>query len=162
MDARTVSIALMASLLPAAGALAESPRDAIFPTDATCYLRHYDKGHLASHPDQLVTQIALGPMQEAFGDPRQTIVTLMLWRRGSSEGYVASAYCENEADHLYCPMEGDAGAFALTPQKGGKVMLKVARRGMAFEGGRDFFEISGTSGDDRAFLLPRVPADACP
>ena len=42
-------------------ALAQSPLDRIFETGSDCYLRSYSRDHLAKHPDQLVTEIAIGP-----------------------------------------------------------------------------------------------------
>ncbi|MEZ5798491.1 MAG: hypothetical protein R3D63_14080 [Paracoccaceae bacterium] len=131
----------------------------IFPTDQSCYRRQYDRAHLASHPDQRVTEIAVGAVAR---DARVVVVNLSLMRRGDREVYLASAYCESRLDHLSCLMEGDAGAFDLSPAKGGKLLLTVATRGMAFEGARDFVEISGLTGDDRSFLLAGAAPGACP
>lgn len=154
-------IVLIAALPASQPAHAKSPLDQIFPNDSSCYLRAYSRAHLVEHPDQRVTRIALGPAPGA-GDARAMAVTVVVTLRGSRETYLATAYCENESGHLYCPMEGDAGAFTLAPAQDGAVLLKVARRGMGFEGAQDFVEISGTSGDDRTFLLPAVGGKSCP
>lgn len=152
-------LGLQALLLAAAPALAQSPRDAIFGAGSGCYLRDYSASHLADHPAQQVDIIAIGP---AGADERMTIVKVGILLRDRGGDFTAMAYCENEADHLYCLMEGDAGAFTLTPAAKGAVKLSVARRGMLFEGAVGFAELSGTAGDDRVFLIPPVPADACP
>ncbi|GAB1478325.1 hypothetical protein MASR2M74_08710 [Paracoccaceae bacterium] len=152
-------LALALSLL-ATPALAESPRAAMFPSDASCYLRHYDKAHLASHPQQQVSEIAIGPQTGSFESDVLSL-TVALSLRGVSEIYTRTAYCENTGGSLSCQMEGDAGWFTLTPRKKGAVLLEVGKGGLVFEG-RNFIYISGTMGDDREFLLPPVPADSCP
>ena len=152
----------LALALLATPALAKSPRDMMFPSDASCYLRQYTPLHLAGHPDQRVTLVALGPLSAEWGDPRYLVLTVALHVRGTSERYQAVAYCENESDHLYCQMEGDAGGFVLTPGRDGALRMALGRGGIGFEGAQDFLELSGTTGDDRVFLLPAVPADACP
>lgn len=152
-------LALALSLL-ATPALGQSPRDTMFPSDASCYLRHYDKAHLASHPQQQVREIAIGPQTGSFeSDVLSLTVTLSL--RGVPEIYSGTAYCENTGGGLSCQMEGDAGWFTLTPRRKGAVLMAVGKGGLVFEG-RNFIYISGTMGDDRDFLLPPVPADSCP
>lgn len=143
-------------------ALAQSPRDIMFPSDASCYLRHYDKAHLSKHQEQIVKEIALGPWDPAVGDGDRLVLLLAVYVRGTDERFVANAYCKNEADHLHCQMEGDAGSFTVTPAKNGAIRLDLTRDGIAFEGEGGFVALSGTSGDDRQFLIPPVPADACP
>ena len=159
----TIRLALPLALLAAASpAVAKSPRDQMFPDDRSCYLRTYTRAHLADHPQQRVTRIALGPWATAPDDPRYLTLQLAVDLRGSPERFGVVAYCENEAGHLFCQLEGDAGSFTLQPRPNGALRLKVSRRGMTLEGNRDFIEISGTSGDDRMFLLPPGGADACP
>lgn len=152
-------LALALTLL-ATPALAESPRAEMFPSDASCYLRHYDKAHLAKHPQQQVREIALGPQTGSFESDVLSL-TVALSLRGVPEIYSGTAYCENTGGSLSCQMEGDAGWFTLTPRKKGTVLLKVGKDGLGFEGS-NFITISGTTGDDREFLLPPVPADSCP
>lgn len=152
-------LALLAALA-ASPALAQSPREAMFPSDGTCYLRHYDKGHMAAHPAQRVREIAIGPLSGSFGGD-ELILAVNVTLRDSPEIFTGAAYCENSADTLGCHLEGDAGWFTLHPRPGGKILLEVSRDGIGFEGS-DFIELSGNSGDDREFLLPPVPADSCP
>jgi hypothetical protein len=154
--------ALAAALTAITPASAATLRDMMFPGNASCYLRQYSDAHLAGHPDQLVAQIALGPTPGNTYEPGWIVLTVTVRLRGSQETYMGGAICDLAGDRLDCAMEGDAGAFTLTRAKDGGVMLNVSPRGMAFEGEQDFIEISGTSGDDRAFLMPRVTADFCP
>ncbi|MCB6177013.1 hypothetical protein LHP98_02570 [Rhodobacter sp. Har01] len=152
----------LAVLLAATPAVAKSPRDQMFPTDSSCYLRQYTLSHLASHPAQRVRQIALGPWAPEAGHQRYVALRVAVGLRGTAERFQGVAYCENEADHLFCQMEGDAGSFVLEPRPNGAVRMTLTRAGIGFEGNQDFVEISGTSGDDRVFLLPPVAAGACP
>ncbi len=150
------------ALLLATPALAKGPMDQIFPSDGSCYLRQYDRAHMSSHQDQLVTSIAVGPYAPAWGTQDTTVVTIMVSVRGTDEFFVANAYCDAGGADVFCQMEADAGAFTLAPDAGGKIKLKLTRDGIAFEGRSGFVALSGTRGDDKVFLLPRVPADSCP
>jgi hypothetical protein len=160
LSGNLTGLVITGALLPAP-ALAKSPREEMFGAGSACYARSYSLTHLAGHPDQRVRWIALSARPEE-SDGRYQAVDLSLRLRGDDETYQSTAYCENEDGHLYCLMEGDAGAFSLEPARDGAVLIKVARRGIAFEGSRDFVEISGTGGDDKSFLLPVAPRSSCP
>lgn len=147
-------------LLLATPALAQSPREAMFPSDASCYLRHYDKAHLAKHPDQLVKDIAIGPDPAGF-QGRELVLRVLVSLRGQSELMMGYAYCENTGGALSCGMEGDAGWFQLTPNAKG-VKLSVGRDGLGFEGASGFVTLGGGESDDEVFVMPAVPADSCP
>lgn len=151
---------LLALLCLATPALAESPRAALFPTDATCYLRHYTDAHLASHPDQLVREIAIGPEPGSF-EADVLVLRVAVWLRGTSGRMMAYGYCENTGGALSCGLEGDAGWLMVEPTaKGARVT--VGRDGMALEGDSGFVTLGGGHSDDAVFALPRVPADSCP
>lgn len=140
--------------------LAQTGATAMFPPEASCFQRHYDAAHLAQHPQQDVTDISLTP---AEGQQVSTslVVDIAVHLRGKPDGYVGSAYCEPDAAGLSCGMEGDAGAFNLVLRDRGALLLKVDPGGMSFEGTQDFLTVSGTSGDDRAFLMYPVAAADC-
>jgi hypothetical protein len=144
----------------AALALLAAPATAQTMAPGECFLRQYSRDHMASHTDQTVTLIALGP-ETGAEEADAPILRLMVMVRGDSEAYRGSAYCDGWGVPMDCLMEGDAGAFRIEPAKGG-VRLTLAVRGVSFEGTRDFVTLDGDRGDDRVFLLPRVPADACP
>ncbi len=139
---------------------AQTAATAMFPPEASCFQRHYDAAHLAKHPKQNVMDIALTP---AEGQKVSTslVVDISVKLRGQSESYIGSACCEPDAVGLSCGMEGDAGAFSLALRDGGALFLKVDPGGMSFEGAQDFLTVSGTSGDDREFLMLPVAAGDC-
>ena len=153
-------IILLTALL-ASPATAENVLTSHFgnPDRSSCFARSYTKPHLAEHPDQLVTSIRVTP--SAYSPPdRATMLDVFLTLRGDSYYYHAFAECKARGEALNCLMEGDAGGFTLTGAKKGALLLTVGRLGMGFEGDR-FVEISGTRGDDRAFLIPNVGGDIC-
>lgn len=145
----------------ASPASAQSPRDAMFPSDTSCYLRQYSRDHLAKHPNQLVTGISIGPDQDQW-ESDILLLNLSVTLRGRDESFAGVAYCENTGGVLSCGLEGDAGWFMLKPRPKGAVLLSVGKDGISFEGNSSFVSLEGTRGDDREFLLPPVPADACP
>lgn len=135
---------------------------ALFPSDASCYLRQYSAAHLAAHPDQRVTQIALGPWGPEWGNRRDLVLTVAIYLTGNPQRYSGVAYCRDAGPYLRCRMEGDAGSFALEAATGGALRMTLTGDGIGFEGPRDFVALSARTGDDRVFLIPPVPADACP
>jgi hypothetical protein len=155
---RRLAAVLILAALPVA---AQTPRQILFPHDGSCYLRQYSREHLATHPDQMVTQIALGP---EYGQAEADVLVLRLavQARGSAERFTASAYCDNAGDSLSCGIEGDGGLFTLTPGRKGALTMKVGRDPLGFEGARGFFTFGGGVSDDETFLIPPVPADSCP
>lgn len=155
-------IALLVAL-PARPVTAQNLRDTHFASDGSCYLRHYSAAHLATHPDQRVQDIAIGPETDDPAD-HALILTLRVRLRGDAggQGYSATAYCEPVGVGMHCGLEGDAGSFTLAAAQGGALLLKVGGHGMSFEGDAGFLTLQSDRGDDRAFLLPPVPADACP
>jgi hypothetical protein len=148
-------------ILAALPAQAQSPRQTLFPTDGSCYLRQYSNRHLADHPNQLVTQIALGP-EYGQAEADVLILRVAVYARGSNERFTGSAYCENTGASLSCGLEGDGGRFSLSPGKKGALTMRVGRDPLGFEGSRGFLTFGGGVSDDETFLIPRVPADACP
>jgi len=145
--------------LAALPAAAQNPRQQMFPTENSCYARAYSAAHLASHPVQQVTTIALTPERQISGEDR-LLLRLSVTMRGARETYIGVGYCEDAgANALTCGMEGDAGGFTLAAAKAGAVTLRVGRNGVSFEGNADFRTLEGQSGDDRVFLLR--PTDQC-
>ena len=155
MVTRKILPVLILGLL-AGQALAVSPIEAMFPGKAGCYARSYNASHLAKHPEQFVTDLAI-IADASIADPM-----LGLWigadLRGDIAGhYEGYAYCESNGGSLSCGMEGDAGNFTLTPDKDGKILLEVGRYGMSFEGDVDFITLKADRGDDRSFVLNPAP-----
>lgn len=149
------------ALCLATPALAQSPREVLFPSDASCYLRYYNKDHLAKHPSQRVQQIQVGPDQTQWNS-EMLVLKIGLDLVNSPEHLLGIAFCEPAGAGLVCGMEGDAGAFQLTPARDGAIRIDIGPDGISFEGDTDFVTLDGNSGDDRSFVMPPVPADSCP
>jgi hypothetical protein len=145
------------TLTKLADALPEPSPSRLFQGEGTCYLRRYTDDHLRQHPQQSVS--AMGLILYPDGD--QSVATLYVKVRPGQVRAMGSAYCNHDGEGLDCLMEGDAGRFSLTGAKNGALRLSVAPRGISFEGDRDFITLSGTSGDDRVFLLPPLGDADC-
>lgn len=154
---------LAALCIMASPAFAENVLDSHFGNPAlpssSCFVRSYSNGHLAKHPDQVVTDIAVMVSALSAGG-RAPLLDVFVTLRGDRYQYHGLASCKTKGKGLICLLEGDAGAFTLTGENSGALRLTVGRQGMAFEGDK-FVEISGTQGDDRVFLIPNVPGELC-
>lgn len=128
----------------------------MFPGPDNCYARSYTADHLAEHPSQRVTDIRLSPDVQIVGPSLVLHVELRL--RGTPGGAVEGyGYCETEGkDAVACTMEGDAGAFVVTPAKDGAVLVTVSDLGISFETDSGFVTLKRSSGDDRSFMLRPV------
>ncbi len=148
-----------AILMLATAVAAKSPQDLMFPDRTSCYARSYSASHLANHPGQRVTKIALRPDFDAPG-PFLTLKMTFVLRMVPGDAFQAYAACENEGgDTLFCLLEGDAGGFQITPAKHGAILIEVSSLGMTLENDRAFATLEAKAGDDRSFLLHPV---ACP
>jgi len=155
--------ALAALCIMASPAFAENVLDSHFGNPALpssgCFVRSYSNSHLAKHPDQVVTDIAV--MVSALSSGGNTpLLDVFVTLRGDRYQYHGLAACKTKGKGLICQLEGDAGAFTLTGEDNGALRLTVGRQGMGFEGDK-FIEISGTQGDDRVFLIPNVSGELC-
>ncbi|NJS39640.1 MAG: hypothetical protein HC783_12200 [Rhodobacteraceae bacterium] len=147
-------------LLAAAPLAADSPREVLFPSDAVCYARAYSAQHLADHPVQRVSPIALRPEGAKVEDPAMLVWVTISFRDRPDEALEALAYCQvQDSTRLGCIMEGDAGAFTIAAGKKGSALVSVEKAGMAFETATGFVTLRADAGDDRSFLLQPGP---CP
>ena len=122
---------------------------------ANCYARSYSADHLASHPIQQVSAIWMTRATEEVAPPGM-VLNLSVRLKTSREVFLGTAYCAPEGSGLACGMEGDAGTFVIAPRKDA-VLIALDRAGISFEGQSDFVTLSGSTGDDREFLLPVCP-----
>lgn len=140
----------------ATAAFAKSPQEQMFPGTDSCYARRYSDDHLAKHPAQRVTEIAISP-DFTSADPFLGVHLTLNLRGVPGGAFEAYGYCENQGGQtLYCGMEGDAGGFQITPAKQGGILIKVSSLGMGFENEAGFATLERNSGDDRGFLLQPV------
>ncbi len=145
--------------LAASQAWAENPIDRIFPDKSGCYVRNYTAKHLASHPNQRVTGIAV-IAEGSVADPMIGLWTAVELRGVPGGSFEALAFCEAiSRETLSCGLEGDAGAFTLSASTDGEILIEVGRFGMHLENEQGFATLEGRSGDDRSFVL--FPA-VCP
>src|SRR5262249_12401176 len=128
-----------------------------------CFVRVYDKAHLAKHPDQLVTAAKLhifAPPQEPGYAPHW--FTLRAKVRGSDKTLHTSGGCIKNALGLRCWVDCDGGGVDVAP-RGDHVMMYLERIRMftcdqePLERGED---LSGGK-DDRVFRLNRVDEREC-
>jgi hypothetical protein len=120
-----------------------------------CYSRVYDAAHMDGHPDQLVTEIHLGPSTMTDPDPDFTGTMLdfgFTLRRGSQ--YSVTAYCLTN----HCSLEGDSGHFWLAED--GEALRLSIDDFVTLEG-RDDFSPDLADSDDKVFLLYPAKAGAC-
>ena len=151
--------ALALALLLPSGVQARGLGETHFQTGG-CFVRAYSARHLAAHPDQLVRHVSLAPVPLA--DPAGVRLMLLTVNLRGSDYYMSGmAQCRAKGPAMACQLEGDAGAFVLEPAKDGALRLSVGKRGLQFEGAEDFHTLSGTSGDDRVFVIPNVHPDQC-
>ena len=141
-------------MLAATQLSAQSPREVIFPTDANCYARDYSAQHLADHPAQRVSSMALTPEGAKVEDPAVLVWVTATLRDHPGEQLLAQASCQvADATLMECTMEGDAGAFTIATARNGAVLVTVSPRDMGFEGEMGFVTLRHDQGDDRSFLL---------
>lgn len=142
----------------------------------TCYARVYDAAHLAAHPAQQITRLALSSRTKNQDGTPATAEKFDLYvsavRRGWKEVYEGLAICQKDGAGFECYREGDMGRFRVTTTEGGRLKLESSRT--AFEGEKDVFIIEGGSftiedektsktgkADDSIFVLDRAPAGKC-
>jgi hypothetical protein len=139
----------------------------------SCFVRKYDAAHLASHPDQLVTSMALaldpsGPV--ARGIPATKIpfdFKLAITKRGDNNLYVQEGYVGNDDGEFRGVVECDGGGFTLRKSQTG-VFLSIESIRMAIVpdpcGESDRINNSTDikrGRDDHIFRLESAPAQVC-
>lgn len=139
----------VAAIVPAHADLLTS----FFERYGTCYARHYDRAHLASHPRQKVTAIYLSHTAQPDPNTKKFVLDFGFVLR-DGEHYSANAYCANNA----CSLEGDGGRFSVS-ETGDGLKLTVG----------EFLGLEGRAGwsgdlsksDDRVFLIFPESPRAC-
>jgi hypothetical protein len=140
-----------------------------------CFVRRYDRAHMAAHPRQTVADMMLLVSRESYRDGPGLRYQFQLsmhfaHRKGrfeSSSDCSQRATGENQespATRIFCPIACDGGDIAVTPSLDSRTALaqvdhlRVWRPGSQFEGMAD----GAIEGDeDKALLLERVELSAC-
>ena len=126
-----------------------------------CFVRVYDRAHLARHPDQVVTAVKLLVKQAERGLSVR-LFPESIKVRGRNEVLKTAGLCQTGGPRVHCFVECDGGGIDVNPRPG-FVMMYLERIRMA-ECGKDNVEggeeISGGK-DDREFRLDRVDEVMC-
>ncbi|MEM7399242.1 MAG: hypothetical protein AAF354_09890 [Pseudomonadota bacterium] len=145
-----------ACLLGAIALLIALPNQAL-ATDG-CYAREYSASHLAQHPDQTVTSMALG-LRAQKDDPKLFDGAIAVTVRGSDRRRLTVGICEPTGRNSFdCGIECDGGSFQLRPSSRKGSMRLILQR-IYFDGGCGFDAGAGngyelTAGkDDKLFRL---------
>src|SRR5262249_39327502 len=77
------------------------------PNALGCFTRSYDRGHLAQHPDQLVTAVKLRIFTPPRGNLSKYWFVVQFGLRGRDEALVATGICNEKARGLFCFLECD-------------------------------------------------------
>lgn len=141
----------------ASGAAHADQDAAAYASKQQCFMRRYDRKHLAAHPRQTVEAMSLGRSGAAGADPlaKRNNVVLEFAFRIDGETFQGLAYCRRDR----CLLEGDGGSFTVHRVRRG-LQLSVGEH-LSLEGANGFSADLARSADDRAFLLWPAPAAAC-
>ncbi len=148
------------ALVAGAGQAASQEASALYDT---CFARTYAAAHLAAHPGQRVTEIAVN--FQVFEDDLLASVIYSL-RYGTRFGFSGACYVKIEGGYLceacandYCEASGER--FKVLWSGGDMVKLVNDQTGMLAkngEGGRDYLAAGGEHGE---FVLRRGSSEDC-
>jgi hypothetical protein len=127
-----------------------------------CFVRNYDRAHLASHPHQRVTNVRLLIKPAPRGQPHAYEFSLQMKVRGNNQTLSTEGQCDKRGAGLECMVECDGGGVNVSPRPG-HVMMSLERIRMATCGNAEdenAIEIEGGK-DDRVFRIDRVNEAAC-
>jgi len=132
-----------------------------------CFSRVYDAAHLARHPRQDVTDMALLARLEGV-EPSYYSLTLGLRLRGSKELHTARADCRSQGVHgdaaILCAVTCDAGRVDITLKDNGSVYLTFPNNAAIWTPSEaDDPKAKGPKlgADDLIFRLDRSPGAPC-
>jgi hypothetical protein len=145
-----------------------------------CFVRAYDKAHLAQHPDQMIARVKLRIYANPT-DPTKSSFSIWMQRRRKDRALHNEGVCESWDGVTTCYIECDGGGVRVFPQAKSTVLVRLGvqpphgpsgepikqdeRIRMAPCGAQDaddesLVEITGKK-DDHEFLLYRADAVAC-
>jgi hypothetical protein len=153
-----VLVASGVSVLPSAAATSDDLYNSYFENvldGAPCFARTYDEAHLKDHPAQRVRKIEIDlSKQNSDGTPNSADrfeIGFGLMLTSGPEWYGQAASCKTNDADFECFLEGDGGVLRLSPRDGGGLRLETGENGIALQGGAGEIELSGKTGEDRAF-----------
>ena len=125
-----------------------------------CFVRIYDRTHLAEHPDQIVMAVKLSITKaNHYYDYN---FSLQMQLRGRDKILETAGGCHSERAGIKCSVECDGGSVYVVPHASHAMMfldrIRMAECGKSFiEGGED---VTGGK-DDREFRLDRSDDSVC-
>jgi hypothetical protein len=130
-----------------------------------CFVRNYDKSHLASHPNQLITNVKLAIRNSEGAPSYQYEFALQVQMRGKTKTLKTEGLCkEAGTSKLHCFVECDGGGVDLNVRKDGVMMyldrIRMASCGKDINDVEKAEEISGGL-DDREFRIDRAGIEMC-
>jgi hypothetical protein len=115
---KRILIALAAAVLAEPASAADDARG--------CFVRDYDRAHLAQHRDQLVTNVRLLVKSAAPGSADRFDFVLWLKKRGRPEALHTLGSCRETASGFRCSVECDGGGIDVG-NRGAYVMMHLDR-----------------------------------
>jgi hypothetical protein len=181
---RPLYLAILASVL-AATAQAQTPAAAEEPSilakltdilapepgQQVCYVRAYDKAHLAQHPRQRVTRMAFllraaGYEFDKAAPPARLEervyyqFALSLKRRGERQTLTTAGGCSG-GKGISCAVDCDGGGVTLE-QNGASLLVRIMEHGIKMEGDCDGKAVWVKPGaDDKVFRIEKAAPEAC-
>jgi len=149
--------------------------DALFNNQATglvsnlCYIRHYDKAHLAVHPKQNVTDMLVYFNKKKGDEPGSFYYQFdgQVKFRDSKKAFTFDGDCNRDAGNpgapVNCGIDCDGGGFEADAKDEKTVDLKIGESGIRL-GDVEDDAAPGTKGfesDDQTFLLQQTDLKDC-
>ncbi len=144
---------------------------------AACFVRSYDKAHLAAHPLQKATHLRfiVRASGQTDGDNGSYSFAVGLTQRGKNGLFTSSGSCsqsraeggEGPVVKLHCGVDCDGGSVDLEVVNGGKSILLKLESGISVDppGSRPDEEPNrvgfSAGADDKVFRLDRVAIEQC-
>lgn len=177
MSYRTGFFASLPLIVLAGTASAGNARlDALFnnqptgPVSNICYVRHYDKAHLAAHPKQNATEMLVYFARKKGDDPGSFYYTFdgQVKFRDSKKAFTFDGDCGRDADKpgsvIHCGIDCDGGGFQTTAKDDKSIELTMGdiRLGDPGDPGDDApLGTKGFDADDQTFLLQQTDLKDC-
>jgi hypothetical protein len=173
---RSVAACLMLVAVALPGMARADPTDAvkIFGRDPgtgdahACFVRHYAKAHLKSHPDQNVTDMIAYVGKQAGPDPYY-MINLQVNFRQLLKPFQVSGSCSQSTDGkqtLGCGVECDGGSLSVRVKNESAILVEIPDSVRLFdpsatEEGDDLPKGARFGSDDKLFRLDRTELKDC-
>lgn len=170
---RASVLALAGSILAAGGALAGPADDALFgPGSGTdralaCFVRHYDAAHLASHPQQNVTDMLVlvdrpAPVE---GDVWYTLALGVNFRNVADQMQVSGGCgaMDDGTKLLGCGVDCDGGQIDVRPRDANSILVDIPFGARTYNPSSDAEDPpeAAFGEDDKLFRLDRADLNQC-